>query len=78
MLTYLIHFVGFSARKFCSNEDQKELKSRVSIRVVSMYWKRVLCFELLWNLIPLILVLQTVEGLGLAEMETLMKMSQRH
>lgn len=77
-LTYLIHFVGFSARKFCSNEDQKELKSRVSIRVVSMYWKRVLCFELLQNLTPLILVLQTVEGLGLAEIETLMKMSQRH
>lgn len=39
---------------------------------------RVLCFELLWNLIPLILALQVVERLELAEMESLMKKSQRH
>lgn len=45
MLTLIIHFLGFSARTFCSKEDQKELKSRVSICAVSMYWKRVLCFE---------------------------------
>lgn len=78
MLTYLIHFVDFSARKFCSNEDQKELKSRVNMCAVSMYWKRELCFELLWNLSPLILALQVVKRLGLAEMKSLMKMSQRH
>lgn len=45
MLTFIIHFLGFSARKFCSKEDQKELKSRVSICAVSMRWKRVPCFE---------------------------------
>lgn len=78
MLTYLIHFLSFSARKFWSNEDQKELKSRVNICAVSMYWKRVLCFELLWNPSTLILTLEVVKRLGLAEIESLMKMSEKH